>query len=65
MSLTKEYIMRHYEELRPVEDYNEAYYEYLTERKKQEEEEWYEWAENNRFTLADGTILDGEQLKTA
>jgi hypothetical protein len=33
----------------------------LTEsRMWQEYEEWAQWAENNRFALADGTLLDGK-----
>jgi hypothetical protein len=59
MSYTKQYIMNHWEEYNHDDDY--SYYEYLVERKKIEEEQmWYEWAENNRFALADGTLIDGK-----
>jgi hypothetical protein len=58
MSYTKNYIFQHWDEFTTDEP---GYYERMVEKKKIEEEQmWYEWAENNRFSLADGTILDGK-----
>jgi hypothetical protein len=60
MSYTKSYIMNHWNEINSNDD-DYSYYEYLVERKKVDEEHmWYEWAENNRFALADGTLIDGK-----
>jgi hypothetical protein len=52
--------MNHWNEINSNDD-DYSYYEYLVERKKVDEEHmWYEWAENNRFALADGQILEGK-----
>jgi hypothetical protein len=59
MSYTKSYIMNHWEDF--FSDDDGSNYERMVEKRKLEEEQmWYEWSENNRFALADGTILDGK-----
>jgi hypothetical protein len=59
MSYTKSYIMNHWAEFTTDDD--SGYYERMVEKRKLEEEQmWYEWAENNRFILQDGQIIEGK-----